>query len=1333
MDTPKRPKNVYGETFQEKEFGERTFQSQAQRIKWSVTEKDLEKIDLFEISWIPVEGGFMDDVAKEGLWRIVVIEPSQLHLPKMEEHNLDAFPNSSTDPKRSVVSDVSLEWVFEDLEVSGEVYFHHAENRIWAGIQPATQLKVRLRSRNPAGWSDYSSIFQYVTSDASPGTPTLPEILSFSAVTVTLRWEEPPSHSAIRSRQTDVYLRGQIEEYEIEFLEENIHDEEVQKASERAVATGGIHRQSQRSRAIVDKWVGGTFIGNKESEILREISNNQKPQSVKAKDRFCVFTDLEPSKCYRFRVRARNTIDGWGPFSFPSKLVKTEHAPFIAARTSRSITMQWFKFHSGDTRYELQQQTGEIGSWETLSSTITETTFTATSLIPASIYRYRVRSFNDRDEFHTWKGCAASYYVKTSDEEPEKCLGVRSRSISAHEIEIVWDKPCGNGQAILEYEASVLQCSLDPHSTHLSLSKEWIPYPETWSKTRGIIKNLQPGTSYQFCVRAANSIGFGARGTPSEEIRTTNDIPDCTQIEIFDVQDTSVKLIWRQQRTNGTPILNFQLQHRELDSFSLEGKANIDDELYPWLTSKSSVNPIEVQKLFADLGDNDAQEIKGGEILPTQKSILQKSLEEDGIKTVFTCGIENLLPGRNYHFRLRCRNDVGFNGWIVSDIVTTTPSVPAAVSKLYVDFCDITSTTLKLQWPIPKNNGAEIECYQIEQRIYSEELERSEEGKPGTDDHQWKRIGSNIKPAKMSIGWTTHAIHSHVCDGLLAGTNYQFRIRSRNARGWSPFNDIVEKQELQATSKKSYLQVPLCCFRTAPCEPDTPTGIVLSLVKGEEQPKASSDYSFKSRLHLSWNIPRDNGSAIELYEVSAKLLVESGDEQDVCNTGVSLEWINYEPFNLELGAEQNFILENLLPGMHYIARIRAWNDFGWSEYSVSSKPLRTSTAPPAKPVPPRFSNVSCRSIGLVILPPRANGEELLGLQMWVQPIDEKTCLIQRPKCDDPAVWLDRVLICFGKKRKASIGTGTSEGNNGGDVIAATKASPWWKSSLRLKDLLCKSIEESEVYHGIDVVSEGEERLIDRNKFTKSRLGTADSRLDQFYVGEEPYQNGIEGGIVRSAFQSENRNIIAGSDRVSEEYGWKKIHEMNLSNMSYDAFRKGLVLSISDFVRPFSMYRFAFRCSNKWGNGLFSDPSNIVRTSVSQPCVPSQVTIEKVTDSLCFVSWTCEVDETVDSTIHNGSLIDKYELHFRQRKASEYLKGDGRIFDRDEDRDFLDDESNSFNSSSWVKISDEIVEQKFMVRNLQPVMDYWFRVRAHNASGWGLFGKQSKLVRTKRRL
>ena len=64
--------------------------------------------------------------------------------------------------------------------------------------------------------------------------------------------------------------------------------------------------------------------------------------TFKATDRYCRVSDLEPAKRYKFRLRAKNG-EGWGLFGPSCEAKQTFDAPFIAARTMRSLTVGWRK------------------------------------------------------------------------------------------------------------------------------------------------------------------------------------------------------------------------------------------------------------------------------------------------------------------------------------------------------------------------------------------------------------------------------------------------------------------------------------------------------------------------------------------------------------------------------------------------------------------------------------------------------------------------------------------------------------------------------------------------------------------------------------------------------------------------------------------------------------------------------------------------------------------------------------------------------------------------------------------------------------------------------
>ena len=63
----------------------------------------------------------------------------------------------------------------------------------WKGLQPATQLEVRVRAKNLSGWGQYSLAAFARTADSVPESPPAPKIVSISAVSAVLYWSAPPS------------------------------------------------------------------------------------------------------------------------------------------------------------------------------------------------------------------------------------------------------------------------------------------------------------------------------------------------------------------------------------------------------------------------------------------------------------------------------------------------------------------------------------------------------------------------------------------------------------------------------------------------------------------------------------------------------------------------------------------------------------------------------------------------------------------------------------------------------------------------------------------------------------------------------------------------------------------------------------------------------------------------------------------------------------------------------------------------------------------------------------------------------------------------------------
>ena len=72
---------------------------------------------------------------------------------------------------------------------------------LWKGLQPATQLQVRVRAKNLSGWGQYSLPATVRSADAIPAPPTMPKIVSISAVSAVLHWSAPPSYVSEKERE----------------------------------------------------------------------------------------------------------------------------------------------------------------------------------------------------------------------------------------------------------------------------------------------------------------------------------------------------------------------------------------------------------------------------------------------------------------------------------------------------------------------------------------------------------------------------------------------------------------------------------------------------------------------------------------------------------------------------------------------------------------------------------------------------------------------------------------------------------------------------------------------------------------------------------------------------------------------------------------------------------------------------------------------------------------------------------------------------------------------------------------------------------------------------
>ena len=206
-------------------------------------------------------------------------------------------------------------------------------------------------------------------------------------------------------------------------------------------------------------------------------------------------TGLTNGQSYTFRVRAVNSA-GASAASAASASVTPATVP--GAPTSLGVTggdeqvmLSWTApaSNGGDsiTGYEYEQSGS--GTW--ISTGGTDTTYTVFSLTNGQPYRFRVRALNSVGS-GAESAPSANVTPATEPGAPEN-LGA---TVSDQQVVLIWTAPASNGGArILRYEYE------------LDNSGTWTTTGGTTTHTT--VRNLTNGQSYDFRIRAVNSVGAG--------------------------------------------------------------------------------------------------------------------------------------------------------------------------------------------------------------------------------------------------------------------------------------------------------------------------------------------------------------------------------------------------------------------------------------------------------------------------------------------------------------------------------------------------------------------------------------------------------------------------------------------------------------------------------------------------------------------------------------------------------------------------------------------------------------------------------------------------------
>ena len=279
-------------------------------------------------------------------------------------------------------------------------------------------------------------------------------------------------------------------------------------------------------------------------------------------------TGLTNGETYEFRVRAVNSV-GPGAESKPARATPATvpGAPRNLTLTSGSQYMMLIWERPADngglpiTGYEYSQkeEDGSFGEWTPIDNSApgdaNETSYTVTGLTNGETYEFRVRAVNS-----VGPGAESKPARATPTTVPGAPRNLTLTSGSQYMM-LIWERPADNGGLpITGYEYS--------QKEEDGSFGEWTPIdnsaPGDANETSYTVTGLTNGETYEFRVRAVNSVGPGAESKPARATPAT--VPGAPRNLTLTSGSQYMMLIWERPADNGgLPITGYEYSQKEED------------------------------------------------------------------------------------------------------------------------------------------------------------------------------------------------------------------------------------------------------------------------------------------------------------------------------------------------------------------------------------------------------------------------------------------------------------------------------------------------------------------------------------------------------------------------------------------------------------------------------------------------------------------------------------------------------------------------------------------------------------------------------------------------
>ena len=714
--------------------------------------------------------------------------------------------------------------------------------------------------------------------------------------------------------------------------------------------------------------------------------------------------NLLPNRSYLFQVRAYNAP---GP-SKPLGPIAVKTAPLLPAaptslrtqnETPTSVVLAWNDASDSEVGFLVERSDDACQTWTKVDTTPPNaTSLSLPGLTPNTTYHARVSAFNSSGS----SPFAGPIEFKTPQQVPGPPGGLTAGSITATSAVLSWTKGTGT------VDGYRVERSTDDGRT-------WTPDRATGAGTTTFtLSDLAAATAYRFRVKAYNSAG---ESIPSGAVQvlTPESVPASPTALVYrELTPGSVVLAWNDASSNE---VGFQVE-RSLD----RGKSWVNDAVVPANCQSVAITNLAPQTAyrFRVSAYNSAgasppagpvefttparlpvapSDLKTGKVTPTSVELIwsDNSDNEEGFRIersddggrtwstalqtpakASTATLTGLVPERGYQFRVRAFNSAGVSAAAGPVEVITPQQPPAAPQNLQSS--GTTASSVILTWTDcsdneegfriersedggktwgrcaatgPNTQAAEVtglasaKTYAFRVFAFNKAGDSTAAGpinvttlgtppvrplalsasnvKATTVDLSWTDASSNeqgfVIEASRDLGqnWvesgqTTTDVKQRTVTGLLTETRYQFRVLARNAAGKSEPSNVVEVTTLGQ----------------APVAPDNltadPNGVTATSVE------------------LAWRDNSTNESEFEIFRAPAG--------------GTTWEQVGKTSTNVV-----RYTATGLTPATGYQFRVRAKNTWGFSPNSAAVV-VTTRIARPNAPQNLTIQNVTARSLDL---------------------------------------------------------------------------------------------------------------------------------------------------------------------------------------------------------------------------------------------------------------------------------------------------------------------------------------------------------------------------------